>query len=254
MRIKVLGSCSGTEPMPNRHHVSWILDTGNGIYWFDAGEGCSYNAHLWGIDILDIRSIFISHPHMDHVGGLPELLWTVRKLEWVKKQKKNYGYLEVFTPSLTSFEGTMAMLKNSEGNFAVNFDLRVKKVETGLILDDGIVQVEAIDNMHIGVLGLSKSYRIRHAGKTIVYSGDVRDIAEMEAWLDEGCDLMFMETGHHGVKAVCDYVAAHPKVKRLWFIHHGREILYHTQECRELACSILGEMVHISDDGDELEI
>ena len=250
MLIKVLGSCSGTEPMPDRHHVSWLLDTGDGIYWFDAGECCSYRAHIDGISILNIRALFISHTHMDHVGGLPELMWTLRKLEYRSGQPKPYGGFDIFIPEMDPLDGALKMLKHTMSR--KTFEIRPHLVPDGVFFDDGRVQVEAKGNMHIGDPALSKSYRIRHNGKTIIYSGDVKDISELADWLDDPCDLMFMETGHHAVQAVCDYIAACPAVQRLWFIHHGCDILYHTDACRQLAASILGDRVHIADDGDEL--
>ena len=73
MEIFVLGSCSGTEPQAGRHHTSWVLRYRNELYWFDAGENCSYTAHLAGLDLLTSRAVFISHPHIDHIGGFPEI-------------------------------------------------------------------------------------------------------------------------------------------------------------------------------------
>lgn len=69
MKLHILGSCSGTEPMPGRHHTSLALETGGSLYFLDAGEGCGYSSYLLGIDQLRTRGIFISHTHMDHVGG-----------------------------------------------------------------------------------------------------------------------------------------------------------------------------------------
>ena len=63
MKITFLGTCSGTEPMPNRKHVSFVIEHAGAVYWFDAGEGCSYTAHLAGIDLLSTRAVFISHTH-----------------------------------------------------------------------------------------------------------------------------------------------------------------------------------------------
>lgn len=43
MKLYFLGTCAGTEPMPDRTHTSFALESGGSIYWFDAGEGCSYS-------------------------------------------------------------------------------------------------------------------------------------------------------------------------------------------------------------------
>ena len=38
MKLHILGSCSGTEPMPGRHQTSLALETGGSLYFLDAGE------------------------------------------------------------------------------------------------------------------------------------------------------------------------------------------------------------------------
>ena len=43
--VHILGSCAGTEPMPGRMHTSLALTVGKRLYFFDAGEGCSWTAH-----------------------------------------------------------------------------------------------------------------------------------------------------------------------------------------------------------------
>ena len=80
MILHVLGSCAGTEPMPGRHHTSVALEAGGRLYVLDAGEGCAYTAHLLGLDLMNLQAVFLSHTHMDHIGGLAHLLWTMRKL------------------------------------------------------------------------------------------------------------------------------------------------------------------------------
>ena len=60
MKLFFLGTCSGTEPMPGRHHVAWVLQLHEKLYWFDAGECCSHTAHVLGLNLQNIRAVFIT--------------------------------------------------------------------------------------------------------------------------------------------------------------------------------------------------
>lgn len=112
----IFGSCAGTEPIAGRHHTALAIEINNRFYWFDAGESCTYTAYLMGIDLLRVADIFISHVHMDHVGGLQNLLWTIRKLSIVKKQFPQFGDINVYMPNMDTWNGILSVLENSEGN------------------------------------------------------------------------------------------------------------------------------------------
>ena len=72
LKLTILGSCSGTEPMPGRHHTSIAMEYGGRTYWLDAGENCAHASYTGGVDMPAVEAIFISHPHIDHVGGRTE--------------------------------------------------------------------------------------------------------------------------------------------------------------------------------------
>ena len=59
MKLFIFGSCSGTEPITDRHHTAFAIEINKRIYWLDAGENCSYTAHLMGVDLLRVSDIFI---------------------------------------------------------------------------------------------------------------------------------------------------------------------------------------------------
>lgn len=263
MRITFLGTCSGTEPMPGRRHCSFVIEHHGAIYWFDAGESCSYTAHLAGIDLLSTHAIFISHTHMDHIGGLPNLLWNLRKLNSrVKDDARRLSgrTIKVFIPDLYVWRGIMQLLNGTEGKYRIDFTLDASVYEDGPIYEEHGFRVIALHNLHLGepedhAPWKSFSFRIEAADhKSVVYSGDVASIADVDALVDH-CDLLLMETGHHKVEDICQHVKNSNKgLGQLGFIHHGRAILSDPHGELQKARSIMGDRVFIADDGTVLDL
>ena len=243
MKLYVFGSCSGTEPMEGRHHTSIAFEINDRFYWFDAGENCSYTAHLMGVDLLKISDIFISHTHMDHIGGLANLLWNIRKLVGVKKTIPNYGNINVHIPKTEPFDGVMMLLRGSEGGYKTEYETIVKKISDGVLLKNDDVEVEAIHNFHLQDLS-SHSFCVKAEGKRIVYSGDVKSIEDLDSFLKEKTDLLLMETGHHSAPDVLNLIGQKGyDVDKVYFMHHGREILYDydgvLEKCRKIRPDVL---------------
>lgn len=233
IKVHILGSCSGTEPYEGRHHTSVALETEKGLYWLDAGECCSYTAYLMGLDLLKTKGIFISHCHMDHVGGLGKLLWDIRKLTVVESRKLLADNLPVYVPYEESYQAVMQLLAHTEDDFKCPYTHESRGVQDGILYaggddEDGIT-VEAVHNHHLkheeGTPWRSFSFRIRMLGKTIFYSGDT-EREDLEHTVPDDCDLLMIETGHHQIEQICNCLKAYgKKPKQLLFIHHGVKIL-----------------------------
>ena len=228
-QIHILGSCSGTEPMPGRHHTSWILEHKGRLYMFDAGEGCAWTAVNLGLDILNIRQIFISHPHTDHTEGLSHLLVSIVSLMYAH-EVKSIPPIELYTPSIPLVQSIRDYLNHSRTYIDNWYDLQVKQIADGPVFSDGEISVEARHNLHFGEPAegeawCSFSYRIKVGGKTIVYSADVKSIDDLGDWTQD-CDWLMMESGHHNPKEVCEMLSRrNAKIGHILWMHHGRLFL-----------------------------
>lgn len=229
-KITILGSCSGTEPIPGRHHTAWILQTGNRSYQFDAGENCAYAAVTNNIDLMDLHAVFISHPHFDHNGGLPHLLWVRQKFISRYKQQPAVSPLPIYTPVPQQVDAAATLLSPLNPQ-AVRKSVKTLPIKSGIIFDDGNIKVETLKNCHIKKPAadgtwLSYSYKIYTAGKKIVFSGDMRSIDELDPFLTD-CDILLVESGHHLPWEVASRIRQNKNwsVRKLIFLHHGRTYL-----------------------------
>ena len=72
----MLGTASAM-PVVNRNQSAQALQVHGRLFLVDAGEGVQGQSVKYGISMMKLEAVFISHVHGDHVFGLPGLLSTM---------------------------------------------------------------------------------------------------------------------------------------------------------------------------------
>ena len=199
-----------------------------------------------------LRALFISHPHFDHVAGVPHLLWTRLKLHNYYKIPLAAEVLPIFTPEPEQWDHLAELMVCLRSKPTPVF--KAERVVDGKVFDDGVIRVEARHNRHLKVPGngvwRSFSYSIAVEGKRIVYSGDLKAASELDGWLASGSELVLMESGHLHPWETAAHIreVAEDRVRKLVFMHHGRDYLDRPEETAELTRRAWGEPVVFADD------
>jgi ribonuclease BN (tRNA processing enzyme) len=248
-RLVLLGTKGGPAvrpggPMP----TSSLLWLGGQPIMVDCGLGVTRSAVAAGLDLRQLRTIFITHLHSDHVlelGGLVHTAWTTGLQE----------RLRIFGPP-----GTRALWQGFMASMAFDCAIRVQDEgriplaelvslveygadigdQPGVVLNEAGLRVTALRVVHPPV---DDCFALRFdAGASVVFSADTRhfpplaafargaDVLVHEALLPTGVDALVART-HGGEKLRRHLLASHTTATEAGAIAAGagvgRLVLHH---------------------------
>jgi ribonuclease BN (tRNA processing enzyme) len=94
MKLTILGS--GTSvPHPERAAAAYWLETQNGTILLDVSTDAPHRMAQEGLDWPNLDAIWISHFHLDHIGGLTPFLFS---LKWAPQTQNRSKPLRIFGP------------------------------------------------------------------------------------------------------------------------------------------------------------
>ncbi|MFA5698240.1 MAG: ribonuclease Z [Sphaerochaeta sp.] len=135
--VFVLGT-SGMMPLPNRNLTSAMIRREGELFLFDCGEGTQISLKRLNLKWKKINSIFISHMHADHVTGLPGMLM-------LSSQVQRDDPLTLYGPSrLKEYVDANRRILD----MYINYEIIVKTVEEGVILETEDYTVKAFELNH----------------------------------------------------------------------------------------------------------
>ncbi|WP_293406393.1 MBL fold metallo-hydrolase [Phenylobacterium sp.] len=213
----VLGTNAGPVPNPARAEPANVLRYGPDALLIDAGDGAAWQLAKAGVGLGEIRTVFISHLHFDHTGGLFAFLSQ-------RYQGLNAGEVTIYGPpgigrTVDGLLAAMGPMTEPGTNVRARHPkapqdmVRVVEIADGRQVSIGAIKVTAATNSHYSLGGdatenkstSSFAFRFDLPDRSIVYTGDTGPSPRVAA-LAKDVDLLVAE--------VMDPVAAIDEARR----------------------------------------
>ena len=205
MKVTFLGSSHGV-PSAERYCSCIMIESGDAIYFLDAGAPIMDEILRLDKDINKVRAVFITHCHSDHTLGM---LGMISLTNWYYKNAE----MDVYIPEQPMIDAIKELFRCNH-NYPVKEDrLRFKKYESGFVYDDENITLSVIPTRHLESYN-APSYAFlvtcKQTGKTLLLTGDLSQrlaLGDFPSIVSEQpIDAVICEMAHFGMDGIKPYL------------------------------------------------
>ncbi len=230
MRIQFVGT-GDAFGSGGRFNTCFRVQRSEGDFLIDCGASSLIALRKLGVEPNAIRTIFISHLHGDHFGGLPFFL-----LDAQFYSRRQAPLTLVGPPGFRDrLSEAMEVFFPGSSTVKRKFETSIREVAPGSASEIDGIMLSAFEMRHAcgsPALGL----RFQVAGKTIAYSGD-GEWSEALIELGRGADLFIVEalSFEKRISQHLDYASVRDNAtrigaKRIMLTHFGPDMLARLNE------------------------
>ena len=159
MKFTFIGTSHGI-PEANQKCCCTMVEVSGRYYFIDMGTSANEYMVTNGINIHDVKAVFITHMHGDHTDGLVHF---ADLLSWYYKTADT----EIYLPDIRAGKLLEEWIEITLSHVR---PLNYKEITAGLIYDDGFLKVTALPTLHCKA---SYAFLLEAEGKKVIFTGDL---------------------------------------------------------------------------------
>ncbi|MGB9728559.1 MAG: MBL fold metallo-hydrolase [Thermoprotei archaeon] len=164
IKLYFIGTGAGGSPGSRRWRASTLVDFGEKMLLVDCGVGCHYRLSERGL-LNSIDAIYVTHLHMDHFLGIPELLFQAH----IEGRKKD---ITIFAP-----HGMREIIAHVGPHLftAINFKINVVEIYDGFSYNLDSFKLEVYEVCHTLP---SYALKISNNNLSLLFSSDTGELCQ----------------------------------------------------------------------------
>ena len=212
MKITFLGTSHGV-PSGDRFCTAMMIESGSSVYLIDAGAPVADLLLRYGKSISDLRAVFTTHAHTDHINGIFPL---VNLMNWYFTDSQADFYITE-QPVIDAWKNLNLAL----GSALSEERIRFHKVEDLNVYEDENIKIQYFPTQHMFPRP-SYAILVTEGDKRVLFSGDFsnrlsrQDVPAILS--EEPLDAFVCELAHFSLAELTPYLEA-CKAKSVYFTH-----------------------------------
>ena len=206
MKLITLGTSHG-DPTLTRFNSALVLQVGSACYLFEAGAPVNALMIRRDLPFANLKAVFVSHSHEDHIGGLPGLIKSL-----VKRPEPGQ-HTDIFLPEQLTIDGVMAFMRATHRLWPDEL-LDFKVISIGEIYRDENIVVEALPTLHMSNENMnvpSFAFVVTAENKRLVFTGDIsRTLKDLPLEALSTPAVCIMECQHYDPAQAGEYLRKLP--------------------------------------------
>ena len=247
IKVTLLGTGS-PRPSIDRNGPAVLVEVSGKYLLFDAGRGVVQRLQQLDIPISEIKNVFLTHLHSDHISALDDVWLT----GWIYQRNNS---LVVYGP-----EGTESYIDNLKQ--AYSFDVKLRNEYSGLDLNSGVMLPKEIkpgviyseDGVKVTAFLVNHKpvdpaygYRIDFGKRSVVISGDTTYSQNL---IDHSADVDLLI---HEIMSVNNTILErNPRLQKIQRYHTNIEQLVEVLEGSRPRVAVMTHVIVVGTSEDEV--
>ena len=192
-KLYILGTQAGPSVGGPRYQTCYAIVTGKDIYVLDCGYGATEQLVRAGLKLPDVRNLYVTHIHADHLSDLSSLIYYT----WYSGKETPFGIYgptpmkQIVGDTISALKPSMDVWLEDIGHKPLEPIIVREFAAAGPVMEDENVKVTCCLVNHPPVVP-ALGYRFDMADKSIAFSGDTTPMESL-ARLAKGCDILVHE-------------------------------------------------------------
>ena len=247
IKVTLLGTGS-PRPSIDRNGPAVLVEVSGKYLLFDAGRGVVQRLQQLDIPVSEIKNVFLTHLHSDHISALDDVWLT----GWIYQR---HNSLVVYGP-----EGTESYIDNLKQ--AYSFDVKLRNEYSGLDLNSGVMLPKEIkpgviyseDGVKVTAFLVNHKpvdpaygYRIDFGKRSVVISGDTTYSQNL---IDHSADVDLLI---HEIMSVNNTILErNPRLQKIQRYHTNIEQLVEVLEGSRPRVAVMTHVIVVGTSEDEV--